>query len=110
MWKNELEAFFEHAYPKISDDLMKILLSLLEYSHWLANLKSTMEFASIQEREAALWDKCVALFGDQAYEILEAAYKNEQLQDSLVKVDYFVGHLSQKTTLYFESMRDDSVG
>jgi len=37
MWKNELEAFFEHAYPKIPDDLMKALLSLLEYNHGLKN-------------------------------------------------------------------------
>jgi len=69
-----------------------------------------MKFASIKEHQAVLWVKCVALFGDQAYEILEVAYKNEQLQDSLVKAGCFVGHLSQKMTLYFESMRDDSVG
>ncbi len=105
-WQQELEAFFNHAYPKISDDLMKTLLSLLEYNDWLANLKSTMEFASIKERQAALWEKRVALFGDQAYEIWEAAYKNEQLQDSLVKVDNLMGNFSQKATLYIESMQE----
>ena len=105
-WQQELEAFFNHAYPKISDDLMKTLLSLLEYNHWLGNLKSTMEFASIKERQAALWEKRVALFGDQAYEIWEAAHKNEQLQDSLVKVDNLMGDFSQKVTLYIESMQE----
>ena len=105
-WQQELEAFFKHAYPKIADDLMKTLASLLEYNEWLGNLKSTMEFASIKERQAALWEKRVALFGDQAYEIWEAAYKNEQLQDSLVKVDNLMGDFSQKATLYIESMQD----
>lgn len=104
-WRAELEAFFRSQFPKLADDLIAKLEALLQYNEWLTNLKATMEFASIKERQAAMWEKRLALFGDEAYEIWEAALKNEQLQASLETVNNHVGSFSEKAELYRDSLK-----
>lgn len=105
-WLSELEAFIRHAFPDIAEDLLNKLHALIEYNNWLENLKSTMQFASLKERQAALWDKRLALFGEEAYVIWEAALKNEQLQEKLAQVDEFVGSFTEKAQLYRDSMQE----
>ena len=105
-WRSELEAFFRSAFPDIAEDLIAKLASLLEYNDWLENLKGTMQFSSLEERQAALWEKRLALFGDDAYEIWEAALKNEQLQQKLKAVNEYPGNFSEKAELYRDSLRE----
>lgn len=105
-WRAELEAFFRMAFPELADDLIAKLAALIEYNDWLDNLKATMKFSSMEERQAALWDKRLALFGDEAYDIWEAALKNEQLQQKLKTVDNFTGSFSEKAALYRDSLKE----
>ena len=105
-WRSELEDFFRNAFPEIAEDLLRKLAALLEYNDWLDSLKATMKFASLKERQAALWEKRLALFGEEAYDIWEAALKTEQLQEKIAEVDEYAGNFAEKADLYRDSLQE----
>lgn len=105
-WQQELEAFLRATFPEWADDLIKKMFALQEYNQWVEQLKSTMQFSSMKERQAALWDKRVALFGEEAYVIWEAALKNEQLQAKLEDVNNSTGTFAEKSEQYINGMRE----
>lgn len=105
-WLAELEAFIRHMFPEFADDLISKLHALLEYMTWVDNLKLTMQFSSMEERQAALWDKRLALFGEDAYDIWEAALKNEQLQEKLKQVNDHVGSFNERAEIYMDSLKE----
>ncbi|MCG8668600.1 MAG: hypothetical protein MI867_04235 [Pseudomonadales bacterium] len=105
-WLAELEAFINQVFPEFAEDMISKLHALIEYMQWVENLKLTMQFSSMEERQAALWDKRVALFGEDAYEIWEAALKNEQLQEKLNEVNGLVGSFNDRAELYRDSLKE----
>lgn len=105
-WQQELEAFLRATFPALADDLIKKMLALQEYNQWVEQLKSTLQFASMKDRQTALWDKRVALFGDEAYVIWEAAFKGEQLQAHLEDVNASTGTFGEKAQQYMNAMRE----
>lgn len=105
-WQQELEAFLRTTFPEWADDLIKKMLALQEYNQWVEQLKSTLQFSSTKEKQTALWDKRVELFGEEAYVIWEAAYKNEQLQSKLEAVNAATGGFDEKAEQYMNSMRE----
>lgn len=105
-WQQELEAFLRATFPEWAEDLIKKMFALQEYNQWVEQLKSTMQFSSMKERQAALWEKRVALFGDEAYVIWEAALKNEQLQAKLEEVNTSTGTFAEKSEQYINGMRE----
>lgn len=105
-WQQELEAFLRTTFPEWADDLIKKMHALQEYNQWVEQLKSTLQFSSTKEKQTALWDKRLELFGEEAYVIWEAAYKNEQLQAKLEAVDAATGGFDEKAEQYMNAMRE----
>jgi hypothetical protein len=69
----EGKAFFykvlKRAFPDYADEIMETLDTLDLYNRWLAENDSVLSQMSGQERLAALWEKRIALFGEDAKEI-----------------------------------------
>jgi len=105
-WEEELMAFLRFAFPDMADDLIAKFHAMEEYEQWVSNLKGNMEFASMKERQQAMWDKRVALFGDDAYKIWEAAYKSEQYEEKLGQLAQATGTYQEKQQQYMDMMKE----
>lgn len=105
-WEEELIAFLRFAFPDRSAELIKKFHALQEYEAWLESLKNTMKFASQEERRQAMWDKRVALFGEEAYQIFEAALKTEKFEEKMNALAASTGSFEEKQQQYFDSLRD----
>ena len=103
-WEQELLAFLRYAFPDIAEDLIAKYYGLQEYEQWLASLTDTMEFGSQQERRQAMWDKRLQLFGEEAYQIWEAALKTDQFDAKMVELAQLNGTFEQKQEHYFDAL------
>lgn len=113
-WQQRLQAFLRAEFPDMAEDLLAKLDAYLEFTDWMANIKTTLKFGSMAERKAAVWDKRVELFGDDAYQIWAQAWKQDQFQARLVDINQstagFKGKMDQyltaATDIYGESVLD----
>lgn len=105
-WEEKLREILLVAFPEMVDMLMKKLASLNEYGDWLNSLKGNMTFVDQTERRRAMWDKRVALFGDEAYTIWEAQYKDEQFADKLSMINQSTQGFAEKSQQYIGGMKE----
>lgn len=104
-WEEEYFAFLRFAFPEKADELIARHHAIDEYEQWVSNLKATGQFSSQEERRQALWDKRLALFGDDAYVIWEAEFKAEQFNEKLVELAQSVGSYEEKQQQYVDSLK-----
>lgn len=105
-WEAKLREILELAFPDLADMLLKKLTAFNEYADWIASLKGNITFADEVERRRAMWDKRVALFGEEAYVIWEAQYKNEQFADRLVNLDQSSAPFSDRSQQYISALKE----
>lgn len=105
-WEEKLREILLLAFPELAEALLKKLTALNEYGEWLNSLKGNMTFADQAERRRAMWDKRVALFGDEAYVIWEAQFKDEQFSDRLAVIEQSSQGFAEKSQQYITSMKD----
>lgn len=105
-WEAKLREVLMLAFPDLAEMLLKKLSAFNEYSEWIGSLKGNMTFNDDAERRKAMWDKRVALFGDEAYVIWEAQYKNEQFADRLVNLEQSSAGFAEKSGQYINAMKE----
>lgn len=78
----------KRAFPDFADAIMATLKKLDVYNQWLADNESILAMMSESEKNAALWEKREALFGDAAKEIwsgelLATDARKKTMQDTM---------------------------
>lgn len=99
-WQEEMLAFIRSSYPNLADVLIQKFDALNEYMQWLADLEHSLEFTDDADRIRAMWDKRLALFGEEAYVIWEAAYKDQQFETSISSLQGSSAPFAQKVDEY----------
>ncbi len=103
-WKEALIAFLKQTFPDLAAELIQKLDRLIEYEAWIKALPATMHFNSQKERRQALWDKRLELFGDEAYEIFEAALKVDEFDAKMEALAESAASFSDKQQ-YIDAIR-----
>ncbi len=104
-WEEEFLAFIRYAFPDQADAFIAKFHATEEYEQWVSNLKPTSQFSSEEERRQAMWDKRLALFGDEAYQIWAAELQVEQFNQRLQQLAEFSGSFEEKQQQYIESVK-----
>jgi len=99
-WKEEMLKFIRSQYPQLADALINKINALHEYKEWMASLEHSMDFTGADDRLRALWDKRLSLFGEEAYIIWEAAYKDQQFEQSMATLKNSHAPFKQKVNEY----------
>jgi len=105
-WESELIKLFHEVFPEYAEALTKKLYAHIEYIAWIDSLKNDLTFENRDDRRQALWDKRLELFGDEAYEIWEAALKQDKFDAQMESLAQSTDSFNEKTEQYLNSMKE----
>ena len=105
-WESELIRLFHEVFPEYAEELTKKLYAHIEYIAWIDSLKNNLTFENRDDRRQALWDKRLELFGDEAYEIWEAALKQDKFDAHMQALAQSADSFNEKTEQYIVSMKE----
>lgn len=106
-WESRIHDFLKAVFPEMADALFDRFNNLMTYNEWLRANRDRMMGLSGKERNAALWDMRVQLFGDDAYIIWENVVKNEMITDTLHSINESRDTtLDEKLDMYLTAIRN----
>jgi hypothetical protein len=82
-WEDRLISLLKEAFPDYADALINKLHAHLEYIAWFDSLKTSVTFENRDDRRHSMWNKRLELFGEEAYQIWEAALKQDKFDDHM---------------------------
>ena len=90
-------------FPESYEKLLTAFAAFTSYNDWQGQLGS-MVFNSKEERQRAIWDKRIQLFGDDAKIIWQSQLRQEQVDAALQKIDTSSLPLSTKVDNYVQTL------
>ena len=100
------------AFPDFAAEIMDTLDKLDDYNQWLEENDDRLSQMSDDARLAALWEKRISLFGDDAYEIwdeelLAADARKSKVKDAIDRIDRSTDmSIAGKLDIYQNTLRE----
>lgn len=105
-WREAMLTVLQLAFPEWADRLMARLQDWLDYQRWLEDVFSSMTFTDAEQRYQTLWDKRLALFGDDARVIWAAELRQRAFAAAVQTLDQQPGDVTSKAERYVELIRE----
>lgn len=102
-WEKRLKELLKVMFPEDYEKLLTAFAAFTSYNDWQGQLGS-MVFNSKEERQRAIWDKRIQLFGDDAKIIWQSQLRQEQVDAALQKIDTSSLPLSTKVDNYVQTL------
>lgn len=102
-WEKRLKELLKVMFPEDYEKLLTAFAAFTSYNDWQGQL-GTMVFNSKEERQRAIWDKRIQLFGDDAKIIWQSQLRQEQVDAALQKIDTSSLPLSAKVDNYVQTL------
>ncbi|BFM17119.1 hypothetical protein R50073_33020 [Maricurvus nonylphenolicus] len=85
-WFNQLQVFLQAAFPDNYLVLLNRLEDFLAYDTWLENL-SLVEFKHASERQEAIWQARLMIFGEDACQIWPQEHQEQQFAEAIAQLE-----------------------
>ncbi len=102
-WHARLLKLLPAIFPELAAKLQTMFMAYTDYNEWITHLGS-MQFFSPDQRNQTIWDKRVALFGQDAYLIWEGEFKKQQLDKTLAQLKDSYAPLANKMDTYLKAL------
>lgn len=104
-WQQRLLRILVAAFPGQAAELRDCYDGVLAYKDWMDQILPHMTFSSGEARKQAIWDKRIAIFGNDAYTIWASERREQELAVTLDQLATSGEPLERKTTTYIEALR-----
>ncbi len=106
-WQEHMEELIRLTFPELADLLLPRLTNLIAYNEWALEQRFEMANMSDQERRQYMWDKRIALFGEDAQIIWQGQLRSERVQDTLMELGKNTDMpLEQKIDVYISQLNE----
>jgi hypothetical protein len=105
-WRTRVETLLKDAFPDQAQILLARLDALETYFAWMESLEHDMRFEDDVARRKAIRDKRLELFGEDAYIIWEAQFKDDQFGEKMNALSGSTDSFSDKVDSYVAIIED----
>ncbi|MDX1453195.1 MAG: hypothetical protein R3183_11610 [Oleiphilaceae bacterium] len=86
-WREQLADYLNEVFPEYAEAMLALFSNMEAYNQWVLSERQNMLQMSPAERRELMWQMRYSFFGDAANQIWSEALKNEQVAQSLERIN-----------------------